>query len=190
MLPDGCRDIVIHTAASGTTISLTSLDLRPRKIQLTAGDTMTGYRLRPGLHINANYIKQLKPRDISDLIMHAKSTQTDLSEAIQTLGHDNTPVHRIAKQLGVSLRTLQRHLAANHLPPPEFWRLLGRARRAAISLGSDMTLSDIADSHGYSDQSHLTRACQHWFGHTPKAIRKDRGVLEDITQPALGTWGG
>lgn len=188
ILPDGCRDILLHTNDHGTTAMLTCLDMQPRQITLHPGDEMVGYRLRPGLQINADDLADIKcDSDATDVIGHA---QTESSSAIQALGANNTSVKQIAKQLGVSLRTLQRHFNAMGHPPPEFWRLLGRARRAAITLTSDLPLTDIAGIHGYSDQSHLTRACQHWFGQTPRHIRQNTSFLADINQPALGTWTG
>lgn len=189
ILPDGCRDIVIHTNDHGTTATLTQLDMRPRKIVLNPGDEMIGYRLRPGLHICTSDLADItSDRDAAGLIQHAQSEHTDLSSAIHTLGADNTPVKNVAMQLGVSLRTLQRHFHKRGLPPPEFWRLLGRARRAAIALSSDLPLVDIAGTHGYSDQSHMNRAFRHWFCQTPHNIRLKPTLLADINQPALGTW--
>jgi AraC-like DNA-binding protein len=191
ILPDGCRDILLHTTGHDTTASLTHLDMQPRQITLHPGDEMIGYRLRPGLHVNPQDLADItNHNDATALINDAQSKQTDISSAIHALGADNTPVRHAAKQLGVSLRTMQRHLRSLDLPPPEFWRLLGRARRAAMTLASDMPLIDIAGIHGYSDQSHLTRACQHWFGQTPRHIRRNTALLADINQPALGTWTG
>ncbi len=185
VLPDGCRDILIRETATGTQITLTALDLQPRQIMLLPGDRMTGYRLRPGLQIDPS---NLTETSIPDAISHASRKQTDLSAAIAALGNNNTPAQTIARQLGVSLRTLQRHLAKRNLPPPDFWRLLGRARRAAIALGAETPLADIAGLYGYSDQSHMTRACRYWFGHSPRQIRQSTTIQSDINQPALGTW--
>ncbi|MEL6683119.1 MAG: helix-turn-helix domain-containing protein [Pseudomonadota bacterium] len=186
VLPDGCRDILVHKTGTGTSITLTERDLRPRRIMLQPGDEMTGYRLRPGLHVD---IRALTATDIPEAIAHANHQKSDLSEAIALLGATSAPVVHIARQLGVSLRSLQRHLAKQALPAPDFWRCLGRARRAAIALGSDLSLTDVAGLHGYSDQSHMTRACRHWFGYTPQQIRTQATILDDINQPGLGTWG-
>lgn len=187
VLPDGCRDILVHKSAAGTTISLTDIDFRPRPTILRPGDEMIGYRLRPGLQLD---VHNLRASDIPDAIAHAKTAKTDLRHAIEALGTDGTPVHKVAKRLGVSLRSLQRKLARQKMPPPEFWRLLGRARRSAAALASDLPLADIAGMHGYSDQSHMTRACRYWFGHTPMQIRQSRAILDEMNQPALGNWIG
>lgn len=183
ILPDGCQDIILRNGRA----TLTSLDLQPREITQHPGDSLTGLRLRPGLHIDADQLPDIKTeQDAAGLI--AQAEHSEISQAIQTLGSDNTRVRDTAKHLGVSLRTLQRHLRQLNLPPPEFWRLLGRARRAAIALGSDLAIAEIAGSHGYSDQSHLARACQYWFRATPRHIQKTANLRTDINQPALGTW--
>ena len=164
---------------------MTTLDLAPRRIRLNPGDEMIGYRLRPGLQVD---VRHMTASDVTGVIADASQKQTDLSDAIAALGTDGTSANKIAKQLGVSLRTFQRQLARCDLPPPDFWRLLGRARRAAIALGSDQSIADIAAQHGFSDQAHMTRACQHWFRLTPRCIQKTACIRNDIAQPALGTW--
>ena len=161
--------------------------MRPRQVTLQPDNSIIGYRLRPGLRIKPGDLADIKTdRDAAAVI--EQTGQSDIGQALQMLGAANTPVHITARHLGVSLRTLQRHLRDLTLPPPEFWRLLGRARRAAKALSSDLSLTDIAGACGYSDQSHLTRACRHWFGHTPGHIRQNTELLTDINQPALGTW--
>ncbi len=91
---------------------------------------------------------------------------------------------------GVSARTLQRRLVAHGLPPPDFWRLLGRARRAAGCLRSGQKLADIADAHGYSDQAHMTRDFTRWFGAPPARMARDTALLDVTLQPGLGNWTG
>ena len=90
----------------------------------------------------------------------------------------------------VTVRTLQRRLKDLSLPPPEVWRLLGRARRAASMLPHRLPLADIAFDSGYSDQAHMTREFKRWFGQTPSMLRRNKTLLDDIAQPALGNWTG
>jgi AraC-like DNA-binding protein len=75
-------------------------------------------------------------------------------------------------------------------PSPDFWRLLGRARRAAGLLGAGWALADAAIESGYSDQAHMTRAFRRWIGAPPAALCADTGLLSDVTQPGLGNWTG
>jgi len=185
IMPDGCRDVILRQSKRGHELRLTPLDDRPRPITLMPGDEITGYRLRPGLMLDPD---TLTPDELPEAIRHAQSRDRDLSAAIHALGNETTSVQHVAKTPGVSLRTLQRHLARRGLPPPEFWRLLGRARRAAIALKTNLPLADIAGHFGYSDQAHMTRAFRHWFGRSPLALRRDATLLSDINQPALGTW--
>ena len=192
MLPDGCRDILISTRPNQLPqVSLTNWDMQPRQITLHPGDQMTGYRLRPGLCIAPDDLTEVQTeQDVITLIDNGQSQNTDISDAIETLGASNAAPQHVARQCGVSLRTLQRQFRKRALPPPEFWRLLGRARRAAIVLPSSLSLTDIAGTYGYSDQAHMTRAFRHWFGHTPGQIKSSPVLLGDISQPALGTWMG
>ncbi len=192
VLPDGCRDILIHTRRNQPSrISLTDWDLQPRQIALNPNDRISGYRLRPGLCITADVLSEAQTeQDVVALIDNLQSQDIEISTAIETLSAENaTPLHT-ARQCGVSLRSLQRQFRKHALLPPEFWRLLGRARRAAIALPSNQPLTDIAGIYGYSDQAHMTRAFQRWFGHTPGQIKASPGLLEQISQPALGTWTG
>ncbi|MEJ6403809.1 AraC family transcriptional regulator [Yoonia sp. 2307UL14-13] len=185
VLPDGCRDIVI--SAEGA--MLTDWDMRPRRITLMPGDRMVGYRLRPGLVFDTALLAELKtPADAEALI--AVADDLEIATAIDLLAGDDTPLPDVARRFGVSLRGLQRHFRAHGQPRPVFWRMLGRARRSAIALGTDAPLVDVAGMHGYADQAHMTRALRHWFGATPAQVRADADLRAEIDQPALGTWTG
>jgi AraC-like DNA-binding protein len=76
------------------------------------------------------------------------------------------------------------------LPPPDFWRLLGRARRAAGRIASGARLAEVADDAGYSDQAHMTRELARWFGMSPGQLRRSAPALDALLQPALGNWTG
>ena len=94
----------------------------------------------------------------------------------------------VARQSGLSLRSLQRRFQDRHLPPPEFWRLLARARRAVALLPTPAPLAEIAAECGFSDQAHMSRAMARWFGHSPAQLRRDAGLRLLLAQPALGNW--
>jgi AraC-like DNA-binding protein len=95
-----------------------------------------------------------------------------------------------ARRLGVSPRGLQRRLRAIGLPPPDFWRLLGRARSAANALPGGAPLAAIAADFGYSDQSHMTREFVRWLGIAPDRLRHAPARMDIIRQPGLGNWTG
>jgi len=99
-------------------------------------------------------------------------------------------VHRLARQQGVSERTLQRRFSDLSLPTPAFWRQLGRARRAVQALQCRVPLAEIAAHYGYSDQAHMTREFVRWFGRTPVQLRRNPASMTDLAQPGLGNWSG
>jgi AraC-like DNA-binding protein len=94
-------------------------------------------------------------------------------QEIVRLCHEDTPtLAKVASNLFVTPRTLQRHLADEGL---RFQPLLDetRLRLAEQYLNEgQLQLTDIAELLGYSDQSALTRAFKRWTGNTPKEIRK------------------
>lgn len=78
----------------------------------------------------------------------------------------------VARELGMSGRTLQRRLAAEDT---SFQSLVDEARRrlAMRLLGQDaeVALTEVTFMTGFSDQSAFTRAFRRWTGQTPGAFR-------------------
>jgi AraC-like DNA-binding protein len=61
--------------------------------------------------------------------------------------------------------------------PPHRWVMHARVRKAQHFLSStDLTLSAVAASSGFSDQAHLTRVFKAVIGTTPAAWRRDKTV--------------
>jgi AraC-like DNA-binding protein len=80
---------------------------------------------------------------------------------------------QVARELGVSPRTLRRRMTASGLSYPQ---LIDEERktRALILLSSDgRTLDDVAARLGYSDASTFARAFRRWAGCSPAAYRRD-----------------
>lgn len=70
----------------------------------------------------------------------------------------------------LSLRTIQRRfLQATGLTHNNVYQIQ-RAHYATALLKQGMSILDVVDTAGYSDQSHLTRALKHFMGHTPAQI--------------------
>jgi len=92
---------------------------------------------------------------------------------IQTLSWEGYPdIHLTAKLLGMSVRTLQRHLAAAGVTHEV---LVGRARfatAAALLQETNTKVLDIALDLGYSDHAHFTRAFRRWAGCSPQEYRR------------------
>lgn len=78
----------------------------------------------------------------------------------------------VARELGMSGRTLQRRLSEEGL---SFQSLVDRSRqRLALRLlrqEADITLTEVTFMTGFSDQSAFTRAFRRWTGQTPRAFR-------------------
>lgn len=199
MLPDGCIDILtVSCAATGEErLRVTNWDLSPRQVDLRAGMTVTGFRLRPGtiVHPDFNDVVQELAQDVtqdvsrlaSDIESYLSQDQ-EITEIIEALSAPDSSVKSLARQQGVSERTLQRHFKATSRPPPGFWRQLGRARQAVQALQSGAALAAIAADYGYSDQAHMTREFMRWFAQTPRQLRQNPEALLDLAQPGLGNW--
>ena len=193
VLPDGCRDVlVISGPGRADEVRLTDWDLRPRSVRLTAGWTITGYRLRPGVTMDRQCIETLggDPEQLEQAIASEARADDEVGAMIEALVAPGATVRSVARHAGVTARTLQRRFHALGLPGPDTWRLLGRARRAAWALAGPLPIADIACASGYSDQAHMTREFVRWFGAPPDRLRRDGPLLRQIRQPGLGNWTG
>lgn len=193
VFPDGCRDVlIIRRKEQRPVIFLTSFDIRPRRVILTAGLELTGFRLYPGSSIRHPALKAIS-EDVDraeQVLENALSCGDDMEDAIFALAQPGSTVKSVATHIGVSVRTMQRQFSQRGLPAPDYWRLLARARRAAGLLKPEIQLADIADRAGFSDQAHMTREFLRWFDLTPNELRRDPASLELLSQPALATWTG
>jgi AraC-like DNA-binding protein len=115
---------------------------------------------------------------VADFVERAINTQpSDLASQVSILIEKLLPTMRcnlsmVADKLGCHERTIQRRLAQQGT---SFEDLLDevRRRRAGIYLAErSIPMVQIAGMLGYAEQSSLTRACQRWFGHTPRARRR------------------
>ncbi len=90
---------------------------------------------------------------------------TALSGGVPTLSE-------VAREVGMSGRTLQRRLADE---ATSYQSLVDEARRKLaarlLSENGDATLSEVAFMTGFADQSAFTRAFKRWTGHTPGSFR-------------------
>jgi AraC-like DNA-binding protein len=190
--PDGCRDIILAAGEeTAPAIWITELDNQPRSVALSAGASLTGFRLSPGISIDPQLLaasEATKPAELCALIQSETDKNPEVRELITALTTPNATVADIARRAGTTPRTLQRHFRNMELPTPDFWRLLGRARRAIHALPRPIPLSEIAYAFGYSDQAHMTREFVRWFGSSPAELRKSPATIDEICQPGLGNW--
>lgn len=192
IMPDGCRDVIMATAHDvEDSMWITGLDDQPRLVTLYAGISLTGFRLEPGTTINPEALSSkeiMNPVDLQDWIESEVQKDCEVMDLIEALTLPRATIAKVARQNGTTPRTLQRQFQRKSLPTPDFWRMLGRARRAIQALPCLMPLAEIAYAYGYSDQAHMTREFVRWFGLPPADLRKRPESIAEICQPGLGNW--
>ncbi len=189
--PDGCRDLIlVSRRGEPDAIRLTEWDKQPQVVHLQAGTKMVGYRLSPGTTIASTVLTNEEPNTaaLEDMIESEAAQSSEIFELIEALAQSNATVEQVARQNGRTARTLQRQFRNLSLPSPDYWRLLGRARRSVKVLPCRVPLAEIAHEYGYSDQAHMTREFVRWFGNSPSRLRRDKVSIIGINQPGLGNW--
>lgn len=179
VVPDGCRDIILSTDTQGrSSCIITSLDLRAYNAKITAGVQLHGFRLQPGVNIDEASVMEFFNESHSfeaidkPCIENFCSLKSSVSEALEGIRSDLESIDAVSKNLGVSVRTLQRHIKSETGISPSFWRSLVRARRCARTLVDQPSLTDAALQSGYSDHAHMARELQRWFNCTPSELKK------------------
>lgn len=192
ILPDGCRDVILTVTASGANHHLVSPYFETaQKATLLEGSHNKGFRLSPGSVIDeiglfSNLQTANKSeRNIVDLINEFVSVSDNTSDALKCIEYSTSSITRVAKELGVHTRTLQRHIRKETGLTPNYWLQLSRIRKAGRLVAKAHPLVDVALSLGYSDQSHLSRECSRWFGVTPKELRHRPDLFKQLEHPAF-----
>jgi AraC-like DNA-binding protein len=100
-----------------------------------------------------------------------------LDQIVATLAGDACPsIAGVAESVGMTVRTLQRRLAAEgsrYEKVVDAWRF-----RTATTLltSTDVNVLDVALECGYSDHAHFTRAFRRWSGCSPTEFRRRQGT--------------
>lgn len=102
------------------------------------------------------------PDDIEEQVRH-------LVTRLLPTGHCTLPT--VAAHLGVHDRTLQRRLAVAGTSFESLIEEVRRGRAHHYIASSELQMSQIAATLGYSEQSTLSRSCRRWFGESPRALR-------------------
>ena len=89
------------------------------------------------------------------------------------LANGGGSIQRIAKQLGLHTRTLQRRLGEQGLFFEDIVDGVRRTRAEEYLPYEAIPLAQVAALLGYSEQSSLNRSCMRWFGKTPALIRAE-----------------
>ena len=132
--------------------------------------SIQGGLLQLPVHIDIPAIVNHLDRNITDI---NKEFPHAIRQIIITYSlNKNISIEEVASIADVSIRTLQRRLTDNNL---KFNELLNEAKfKHARERLHDRSLSikEIAETLGYSDTAHFTRAFHCWSGISPTAFRK------------------
>lgn len=135
-------------------------------------EPMAGDRPQPGLPLELNARDPLVRRALL---------------AMQQNLHAPLPIARIARDLGVGRRKLERHFNADlGIPPADASVRIRLAQARMLLARSDRTVTRIAEETGFCDASHLIRVFRETEGTTPDLWRQDRAQSSPDHQPDEG----
>jgi len=127
---------------------------------LMIDEPMPGEQPQPGLPLELNAHDPLVRRALL---------------AMQQNLHAPLPITRIARDLGVGRRKLERHFNADlGIPPADASVRIRLAQARMLLARSDRTVTRIAEETGFCDASHLIRVFRETEGTTPDLWRQDR----------------
>lgn len=189
VIPDGCRDLIMCEYSGQNPIwSVSPLFDQSQLFSIPSCTKYHGFRMRPGVRVDERGLLELirneKIVDINSFLDDFTRNDANIEEALLCLASNVKTVADAARQLGVTMRTLQRLLITNTERPPSYWLMLARARKAACDIFKTNDNADIAYRHGYSDQAHLCRDIKRWFNKTPSELRLSPSISEQLTNKA------
>ena len=123
------------------------------------------------------YLNKLLIKQYEDVLAHRKLNRNAFALTVENaivplLPHGKASAKNVAPKLGMSQRTLARHLASEGLT------FVGMLKELRLDLAKrdladrDLSISKIAWLLGYQDVSSFTHAFKRWTGNTPRAIRQ------------------
>jgi AraC-like DNA-binding protein len=188
ILPDGCRDLIVKTQDAGPSIWCVSpLFDHSQSIHIQARTSTLGFRLKPGVSVDANKLMaymlttRLDLDKLEEMLNDVSHLDACVEETLTGLAGDVTSVMHAASLLGLSTRSLQRLLIKETNKSPSYWFQLARIRKAAKDLTLSSSPIDVADANGFSDQSHMCREFQRWFKMTPTHFANHPEFTDQLT---------
>jgi AraC-like DNA-binding protein len=192
VIPDGCRDLIVRVRGNARPEWLLSpLETGSFDTGVKAGVYLRGYRLKPGTQVDATRLLAMvegRSPDAAGLIERIEENCTrppETAEALACLADGTGSVTGKAAQLGVSERTLQRMLHRTTGQTPGFWLKLARIRRAARDILQPLPLAEVAYSHGFADQAHMSREFRRWLNISPARLKADTAISSQLRQPGF-----
>lgn len=188
ILPDGCQDtIMVFSDDRLIRCFISPVFTTTHQAHLQANTHSIGFRLAAGTGIQSKtLLEQLHRRSVDPVSMVEECTHlnADVAEALNALRQHHGSIWHVAKQIGVSSRTLQRLLLKHTGKSPLFWLRLAKIRACSQALTVNSDYAELACQYGYSDQSHLCREMKHWFGVTPKQLIQRPDLVAQLQDPA------
>ena len=110
--------------------------------------------------------------ELAELVDESRIDQRVIRQITQALSEGIPTISKIADQLGMSRRTLQRRLADQGLVYQELVDETRRDLAVRLLERNEFSLAEIAFLTGYAEQSTFTRAFKRWHGLTPTGFRR------------------
>jgi AraC-like DNA-binding protein len=109
------------------------------------------------------FLLSILDRDHADTLVQAACLALDHS-------HGRLPIAALARNLGLTGRTLERRFQAHIGATPKKYARVVRLRNALLQRRQFDQWADVACAAGYYDQSHMIRDFQELYGLSPEAI--------------------
>jgi AraC-like DNA-binding protein len=109
---------------------------------------------------------------LAELAQGPKAVDPLVRGAVQVLARAPTPVGRLADDLALSERQLERRFRESVGYGPKTLQRVLRFRRFLSALDDEHDLARLAYSSGYADQAHLTRESRRLAGLSPAELRR------------------
>lgn len=191
--PDGCCDLIWHEAPGKAPVwFVTELADATYAVECQAQHAMAGFRLRAGVRVDEQAVlSAIAGKDARDeaqilsVLCELAHVDCRVEETLACLAQSPT-VRGAQQSLGVSERSLERLVRASTGRSPIYWRQLARVRQAASQVLAGMSLGDIAADLGYTDQAHMGREFQRWFGTSPGTIRRGGAQYQALSASGYG----
>ena len=122
----------------------------------------------------AGYLDELAAKTLAPLVERNKDLVTDVRYTLWSILANGRPdLGGVAREMGISERTLQRHLAEEG---SSFSKVLDDLRRDLADeflIDRNLAVSEVAFLLGYSEPSAFQRAFRRWRGVSPRRFRSD-----------------
>jgi AraC-like DNA-binding protein len=205
VLPDGCMDLMRMSGRTVVAGPDTTAFVNPR-----GREPFVGLRFRPGalprlLGIPAAELRNTRV-PLADLGLEDPQQRSLVGLATELASDDparetapwslpqlryitdslatGSAVTDVARQIGWSSRTLQRHCAAVYGYGPATLRRILRFRRAVRLLDDGASAAAVAAAAGYADQPHLHRDVRDFTGMSLATLRQGSGQKMSIDVPS------